>query len=48
MTDEIVRFETAKILKEKGFKDSISCIGGKNYYNSVGELNGDSKDELKE
>lgn len=48
MDDTIVEFETAKLACNKGFKDVISCIGGKNYYNLKGELNGDSSDELKE
>ena len=38
MEDEIVNFETAVLAYNKGFRDKISCIGGKNYYNYKGEL----------
>lgn len=48
MEDEIVGFKTATLAYDKGFRDTISCIGGKNYYNLKGELNGDSSNELKE
>ncbi len=48
MEDEIVSFETAVLAYNKGFRDKISCIGGKNYYNYKGELNGDSSEQLKD
>ena len=48
MEDEIVTFETAVLAYNKGFRDKISCIGGKNYYNYKGELNGDSFEYLKD
>jgi len=48
MEDEIVGFEIAVLAYGNGFRDTISCIGGKNYYNLKGELNGDSSNELKE
>lgn len=45
---KIVNYQIAKKLHNLGFIDTISCIGGKNYYNYKGVLNGDCKDELKE
>lgn len=43
----VVKFETAKLAKEKGFIDAVGAWKGKNYYNHKGELNGDSTDQLK-
>ena len=45
---KIVNYRIAKKLHNLRFTDTISCIGGKNYYNYKGVLNGDCKDELKE
>ena len=47
MKDTIVQFETAKLLKEKEFTDIIGVYKGKHYYNYLGELDGDTLEELK-
>ena len=45
--ENLVSFETAKLLKEKGFTDTIGIINGKHYYNYKGELDGDQLDFIK-
>lgn len=47
MEETLVSFETAKLLKEKGFNDTIGLISGKHYYNYKGELDGDCLDQIK-
>ena len=45
---KIVNYQIAKKLHNLGFIDTISCIGGKNYYNYKGVLNGDSTEKIIE
>lgn len=47
MEEVVVSFETAKLLKEKGFIDTIGVINGKHYYNYKGELDGDQTDYIR-
>jgi len=44
--EQIIEYETAKLAKEKGFIGVVGMIGGNNYYNHKGELNGDVIDSL--
>jgi len=41
MKDELIKYETAVIAKEKGFENKTPHKLRRDYYNHLGELNGD-------
>lgn len=46
MVEDIISLETAKLAKERGFPQAFNKLRGGNYYNYLGELNGDVTEKL--
>tara|TARA_R110000796_G_scaffold212_2_gene848 strand:+ start:1949 stop:2356 length:408 start_codon:yes stop_codon:yes gene_type:complete len=47
MKDQLIVFETAKLAKEKGFKNKTPHKLRRDYYNHLGEINGDVTEYIK-
>jgi hypothetical protein len=47
MKDKLISFETAKLAKEKGFENKTPHKLRRDYYNHLGEVNGDVTDYLR-
>ena len=47
MKEQIISFDTAKLAKDKGFKNTTPHKLGRSYYNHLGKLNGDVIEYIK-
>jgi hypothetical protein len=47
MEEQLITFDTAKLSKEKGFENKTPHKLRRDYYNHLGEINGDVKEYVK-